>query len=87
MDKSKSSAVVFAYDLAPRFQEKLNAVKLQGLDPDKRYLVKEICLMPGSESLFPQNNKTYTGDYLMKVGIDAFTCSHNSSRIIELKSL
>lgn len=87
VDKSKSSAVVFAYDLAPRFQEKLNAMKLQGLDPDKRYLVKEICLMPGSESLFPQDNKTYTGDYLMKVGIDAFTCSHNSSRIIELKSL
>lgn len=84
VDKSKKMAVLFAYDLAPRFQEKLPAVKLKGLDPNMRYRVREINLMPGTESKFAQNDKVYTGDYLMKVGIDAFTFSHNNSRVIEI---
>ncbi len=77
-------AVLFAYDLSPRFQEKLPAVKLQGLDPDKKYLVKEINLMPGTESTFAQNGKIFSGDYLMKVGLNVFTWHHNTSAVIEL---
>ena len=48
VSKDKSKAVLFAYDLNPRFQEKLIAVKLQGLDPDKYYKVEEINLMPSA---------------------------------------
>lgn len=84
VDKSKTKAVLFAYDLSPRFQEKLQAVKLQGLQPDKKYLVKEINLMPGTESKFAQNDRVFTGDYLMKVGLDVFTYNHNTSVVIEL---
>lgn len=84
VDKQKNSAVLFAYDLAPRYQEKLPAVKLQGLDPNKKYLVKEINLMPGSKSRFSGNDKTFTGDYLMKVGLRPFTDRHNNSTVIEL---
>ncbi len=84
VDKSKNMAVLFAYDLAPRFQEKLSAVKLQGLDPNKKYLVKEINLMPGTEAKFAQNGKIFSGDYLMKVGLDVFTWHHNNSTVIEL---
>lgn len=87
VEKSKAMAVLFAYDLSPRFQEKLSAVKLQGLDPNKKYRVKEINLMPGTESEFVQNGKVYTGDYLMKVGLDVFTFKHNQSRVIELKAI
>lgn len=87
VDKSKTMAVLFAYDLAPRFQEKLSKVKLQGLDPDKQYLVEEINLMSGQESLVPQNNKVYTGDYLMKVGLDVFSYHHNQSVVLELKAI
>lgn len=86
VDKSKDMAVLFAYDLAPRFQEKLSPVKLQGLDPDKKYLVKEINLMPGTESLFTQNGKVFTGDYLMKVGLNVFTWHHNTSAVIEFSA-
>lgn len=86
IDKSKDMAVLFAYDLAPRFQEKLSPVKLQGLDPDKKYLVKEINLMPGTDSLLAQNGKVFTGDYLMKVGLDVFTWHHNTSAVIELSA-
>ena len=84
VDKSKKMAVLFAYDLSPRFQEKLSPVKLRGLDPDKKYLVKEINLMPGTESTFTQNNKVFTGDYLMKVGLNVFSWHHNTSTVLEL---
>ncbi len=84
VDKSRNMAVLFAYDLAPRFREKLVPVKLQGLDPDRKYLVKEINLMPGSDSRLAYNGKTFTGDYLMKVGLNVFTSNHNTSTVLEL---
>ena len=84
VDKSKKEAVLFAYDLSPRFNEKLPSVKLQGLDPDKKYLVQEINLMPGTESKFAQNKKVFTGDYLMKVGLDVFTYNNNTSMVVEI---
>lgn len=87
VDKSKNMAVLFAYDLQPRFQEKLSPVKLQGLDPKMRYLVEEINLMPGTEAKFVQNGNIYTGDFLMKVGLDVFTWHHNTSTVIELTAV
>ena len=82
--ESGNSAVVFAYDLATRFSEKLQKVRLQGLDPAKRYLVKEINLMPGTKTRLPQDGKTLTGDYLMKVGLDMFSTRPNTSMVVEL---
>ena len=84
LDKSKKMGVLFAYDIAPRFREKLSRVKLQGLDGKQKYLVKEINLMPGDASTFPQNGKVFTGDYLMKVGLDVFGYEHNTSKVIEI---
>ncbi len=87
VDKSKEKAVLFAYNLSPRFQEKLTAVKLQGLDPQRKYLVKEINLMPGTKSGFAFDGKTFSGDYLMKVGLEVLTRHHNSSSVIELTAM
>lgn len=84
VDKSKKKAVLFAYDISPRFHEKLSPVKLRGLDPDRKYLVEEINLMPGAKSRLPHNGKVYTGDYLMKVGLNVFTWGHTMSRVVEL---
>ena len=86
VDSSRNMGVLFAYNLSPRFQEKLCKVRLQGLDANKRYLVKEINLMPGTESEFAQNGKVFSGDYLMKVGLDVFSFKHNTSMVIELSS-
>ena len=79
-----SKAVLFAYDIHPRFGEKLLPIKLRGLDAGKMYRVKEINLMPGRKSNLPGNEKTFSGDYLMKVGLNAFTTSQTNSRVIEL---
>jgi alpha-galactosidase len=87
VSKDKSKAVLFAYDIYPRFDEKLFPVKLQGLDPAKSYKIEEINLMPGSFSRLRGNGKVYSGDYLMKVGLQAFTTSKNNSKVIELTAL
>lgn len=82
--KDRSKAVLFAYDVHPRFQEKLMAVKLQGLDPYKSYKVEEINLMPDTESTLESDGKVYTGDYLMKVGLNVFGYAQTQSHVLEL---
>ena len=86
VDTDRNKGVLFAYNLSPRFKEKFPKVKLQGLDPMKNYLVREINLMPNTKSNFAQDGKTYSGDYLMKVGLDAFTYDHNTSMVIEIEA-
>lgn len=80
----QAKAVLYTYDIHPRFSEKLLPVKLQGLDPARQYRVEEINLMPGKKSSMPANGKTFSGDYLMKVGLDVFTTAQTNSRVIEL---
>ncbi|PJJ07338.1 alpha-galactosidase [Flavobacterium sp. 1] len=84
VDDAQSKAVLYAYDIFPRFKEKLLKVKLQGLDALKQYQVKEINLLPGQASTLKENSKVYSGDYLMKVGLDAFTSDLMSSKVIEI---
>ncbi|MCE2617629.1 MAG: alpha-galactosidase [Phocaeicola sp.] len=42
----KNKAVVFSFDIHPRYGEFITPVRLQGLDPNKMYRVKEINKMP-----------------------------------------
>ena len=81
----KTQAVVCAYDLHPRFREPQKALKLQGLDPTRKYTVTEINLEPGKPSQAECNGKQYSGDYLMNVGIDVFTADEGASHVFELK--
>ena len=82
--QDRSSAVLFAYDIYPRFREKLFPVKFQGLDPNRMYRVEEINLMPGTTSTLETNGQVFSGDYLMKVGIEVFGFSPLHSHVIEL---
>ncbi|MDR2039982.1 MAG: alpha-galactosidase [Bacteroidales bacterium] len=82
--KSKDKAVLYTYDIYPRYGERLLPVKLQGLDPDKKYKVEEINLMPEAKPSLKANSQVLSGDYLMKVGLEVFTTQHTFSRIIEL---
>ena len=84
VSRDKNRAVLYAYDLFPLFGDKLRCIKLEGLEPMKKYLVEEINLMPGVTSTPDENGKVYTGDYLMKVGIDAFTVNRMHSRVFKL---
>jgi len=50
----------------------------------KMYKVEEINLMPGKKSRLEANGKTFSGDYLMKVGLNVFTGGQAQSRVVEL---
>ena len=80
----KDKAVLFAFDIHPRYGEILQPLRLQGLKADARYELKEINLMPGTQSRMACNGKTYSGEYLMNVGIPAFTGAATSSRVVEI---
>ena len=82
--KDKKTAAVFAFDIHPRYAEKTLPVRLQGLDADKKYRVKEINMMPGSGSSLKGNNQVFSGEYLMNVGLDLFTTQQLNSRLIEI---
>lgn len=86
VSKDKSHAVLFAYNLHPRYKEpRLLKVRMQGLDPQRQYTVEEINLMPDTQSTFDFNGKRFSGDYLMKVGLDVLTPDEGTSHVFELK--
>ncbi len=80
VSKDKTRAVLFAYDLHPRYHEPLPHVRLQGLDPNKQYELKELNLLGGQKGV----SGIYTGDYLMKIGIPVLTSDEGKSHVIEL---
>ena len=82
--KDKSKAHVFAFDIHPRYDEQIPKLKLNGLDPNAKYKVEEINLMPESSSGLSVNNKVYSGDYLMTVGLDLFSAGALRSHLLEL---
>ena len=84
VNDNQTHALLFAYDLHPRYNETIVNTRLQGLDPTGTYRVREICLMPGQESRLPFHNQAFTGDYLHKVGLKVLGGNQLDSRIIEL---
>ena len=80
VSKDRSRAVLFAYDLHPRYQEPVPNVRLRGLDPERAYSVKEINLPDGREA----EARTYTGDWLMKIGLPALSAADGASHVYEL---
>ena len=79
VSKDKRHAVVFAYNLHPRYKEHSANVCLRGLDPTATYEVKEINLMPGAKT----EPRRYSGDYLMKIGLPLFSDAEGTSTVYE----
>lgn len=69
-NEAKSKAVLFNYFTTPRRKDIFSRVLLQGLDPAKKYRLKEINLFPGTKSNQPDNDKVFTGEYLMTIGLN-----------------
>jgi len=85
VDQEKSKAIVFNYlvNYRQRLVEPQKPVKLSGLDPAKKYKVKEINIYPGSKSPI-DSNASYTGDFLMNVGINANVSLSRTSVVLEV---
>ena len=43
--------------------------------------------MPNTESTLKENGRVYSGDFLMKVGIEPFSFIHITSRVIEINQI
>ena len=84
--KDKNKAVLFSFDLYPRKSEKLSKVCLQGLDANKSYKVQEINLRPGEKSNMEEHGQVYSGDYLMKVGLNIFRIDELRSLVLEIEA-
>lgn len=82
--KDKRKAVVFAFDIHPRYAEKSLPVRLQGLNANQMYRVNEINSMPGANSSLAGNGQLFSGEYLMNVGLPLFTTAQLNSRVVEV---
>jgi alpha-galactosidase len=85
VSKKKDHSVVFNYLTSNRFDLSytLNPVLLEGLDPKKRYSVKEVNLFPGTESTLI-NDRIFSGEYLMNVGINPDITVNRTSVVLEI---
>lgn len=82
VDTGKSRAVVFNYLInGNNIISVENPVKMGGLDPLKKYKIRELNLYPGTKSIL---NETiaYSGDFLMNVGINPKLNKNRTSVIL-----
>ena len=83
-NQDKTQALLFSYALHPRAFNQFSPVRLAGLDAAKNYKIQEINKMKGVWSSFPSNGKTFSGDYLMKVGLSLPNNNELTSAVIEI---
>lgn len=85
VNSSKNKAVLFAYTLNSRFNQTFNKVCLQGLDPAKTYNLQEINAVPDGRPGPPKaGNQSYSGEYLMNIGINIGSGQPLSSAVYEI---
>ena len=87
VSETKDHAILAIYDMHPDFNEQLLPTRLQGLDPGAEYKIEEICLMPGEKSNFAFDGRVFSGDYLMKVGLNLIGGKDMDSHIVELTKI
>lgn len=81
-DEAQTKAVLFNYSLTTRYKESFTPVKLRGLDATKRYKVEEVNLFPDTKSRFPFQGKSFSGEFLMKVGLNVSGSDAMSSNVL-----
>lgn len=86
VSKDKSKAIIFGYNLRPRYGTAVPVVYPQGLDPNKQYTITETNLMPGKKSAFNFNGQTFSGDFLMKNGLNILGSGQGESHVFELNA-
>ncbi len=59
---------------------------LKGLEATKKYKIKEINVFPGTVSSIDEN-KVYSGDFLMTVGISPQLSGKRTSVVIEINEI
>ncbi|PKP28526.1 MAG: alpha-galactosidase, partial [Bacteroidetes bacterium HGW-Bacteroidetes-18] len=84
----KSKAIMFNYlvNYRQRLATTEQPIKLNGLSPNKKYSIKEINLYPGTKSKI-NPDKVFSGDFLMKVGINPVIDLQRTSVVLEINEV
>lgn len=84
VDEQKDSGVIFSYLVNYRYGERSKSpIKLKGLDPDKKYSIKEINLYADGRTRI-DGSKSFSGEYLMKVGFNPDVSARRASVVCEI---
>ena len=88
VNADKSRAVVFNYlvNYRQRMGTTEQPLKLNGLNPNKKYRIKEINLYNDAKSQI-NSDKVYSGDFLMKVGINPVIDLKRTSVVLEINEI
>ena len=82
-----SKGVVFNYLVSSRYDEGSKLpVRLKGLDPARKYRLKEVNLYPGVSSAL-SGEQVYSGDFLMKVGFNPLLDLNRTSVVMQIEAL
>jgi alpha-galactosidase len=81
VSQDKSKAVVFVYQVK---NGQSGVIKLKGLDPVKKYTLKELNMGNGQKSSFDLDSKTMTGQELMNIGFTPVCKNKLESMVIGL---
>lgn len=87
VSQDKSNSVVFSYTLHPLTDPNYSLVRLEGLDPLKKYKVEEINIMPEAKNTFEASGNVFSGDFLMKVGVKVSSAKQESSVVLEITAV
>ena len=68
--ENKDQSVVFVYQTQRMFGDFYPNIKLQGLDPEKKYKITEINVEPKNKKTFPEDELIFTGEFLMNQGLN-----------------
>ena len=85
--KNDGDAVVFTFDIYPRYKQSIHRseaqLRMKGLNPAATYRVTEIDRTDGKDRQIGE----YSGDYLMTVGLPLFTLNRLTSRVFTVNKL
>jgi alpha-galactosidase len=88
VNKEKSKAIVFNYLVSnrQRLLTDVQPIKLNGLDANKKYTIKEVNIYPNANSTI-NASQVYSGDFLMKVGINPQVNQQRTSVILDVSEV
>lgn len=85
VNKEQSSAVMFNYLVGGRYGDGSKLpILLKGLNPEKRYRIKELNVYPGTSSAIDAG-KVYSGELLMKIGFNPQVNARRSSVVLQVE--
>lgn len=88
VNAQKERAVSFNYVVTNRYEHtySIAPIRLQGLDPAKKYRIRELNLYPGTATTLDEK-AVYSGEFLMNVGFNADMNAKRTSVILEIRAV